>query len=106
MSCVTTGWLRGRADHVAPADVEVVGEADDHRHRREGLVHRTGGPVDGGDGRLEKPDGSTTTASPGFPDAPGDLPGVPAVVVVFVGAGPDHVLHREAAVDRLRSEAM
>ncbi len=47
------------------------------------------------------PDGSTMTSSPALNMPLGDLARVPAVVVVLVVARPDHVLHREPAVDEV-----
>ena len=43
----------GSGDHVAPRDVDVVGQGDRHRHGRKRLVDRTVVGVDGGDGGLE-----------------------------------------------------
>ncbi len=90
----------GSADHVAAADVEVVGESDRDRHRRDGFFDRTVGGVDRRDRRREsRRQHHNVVADPVRPTR--DLARVTAVVVVLVVAGPDHVLHGESAVDEV-----
>ena len=81
-------------------DVEVVGEPDRHRHRRRRLVDRAVGGVDRRDRRREARRQHHDVVAD-LVRAARDLAGVPAVVVVLVVARPDHVLHREAAVDQV-----
>ena len=94
----------GPADHVAAADVEVVGQPEGDRLRREGLGQRLATRA----AHLGDPGGEPRRQHhhlvAGLEDAAGDGPGVAAVVVqVVVGAalGPDHVLDREPGVDQV-----
>ena len=86
MSWPTCGPVVRPADHVAPADVEVVLEPDRDRHRRRRLLDRAVG------GRRStaivdvNPDGSTTTSSPRLYVPLDDLARVAAVVVEAVVA--------------------
>ena len=87
-------------DQVAAADVDVVGEPDGDRHRRERLGDLLVEQVDGLDGRGHAA-GQHDDLVTGLQDAAGDLTGVPAVVVVVVGLRAYDVLHREAGVDQV-----
>ncbi len=94
----------GPADHVAAADVEVVGKAEGDRLGRERLVQRLaargahlGNP--GGEPRRQHHHLVTR-----LEDAAGDGAGIaPVVVELVVGAalGPDHELDREPGVDQV-----
>src|SRR4051794_26639238 len=87
-------------DHVAAAHVDVVGEADGDRHRREGLGDLLVEHVDGLDGRGH-PTRQDDDLVTGLEHPTGDLAGVPAVVVELVALRAYDVLHREAGVDQV-----
>ena len=91
--------LRPR-QQIAAGDVDIVGETDRHRHWRKGLRHWAFRPVDGRD-----PTGFTAGQHhhlvAGAHDPAGDGAGIAAVVGVFAGLWPDHVLHRKAHVDQV-----
>ncbi len=88
------------ADHVAAADVDLVGEADRDAHRRGGLVDRATELVDRRDRRAEAGRQHQDLVA-GAELAAGHLPGVAPVVVVLVRHGPDDVLDREPRVDQV-----
>ena len=91
-----TGSLGG-GDEVAPADVDVVGEADRHRLGATATSSERS-PRSMPATVVREPDGSTTTSSPTRTEPEASWPGVPAVLDVLGGAGgalgADDDLHR------------
>ena len=88
---------RGGGDEVAPADVDVVGEPDRHRLRRDRDLERPLPEVDAGHGRARAGrQHDDLVADPHR--AGGELAGIPAVLHVLGGAGgalrADDDLHR------------
>ena len=97
MSCVGSGADGRGGDDVAPRDVDLVGESQRHRLRRERLVERTGSEVDAGDGRAPaRGERDDLVAHPH--DARGHLAGIPAVVDVRRVAG--RALRADDELDR------
>ena len=88
------------AEHVAPADVDVVGEAHAHRHRRHRFVDGAAVLIDPGDRRGE-PARQHHDLVARAQDPARHLARVPAVVVVVVRHRADHVLHGEPHVDEV-----
>ena len=104
------GRLRRRGDQVAAGDVDVVGEPQRHRLRREGLGELAVRGVDAGD-RGAAPGRQHDHLVADADHAGGDLAGVAAVVAVAASraasCGRDDELHREAErlVRRVVSDA-
>ena len=95
----------GRADHVAAGDVEVV--LEQHVTDIGGNASSTGpSKVSIRAIRVRARWGRTTTSSPARSTPPGDLPGVPAVVMVGVVVRAYHPLHRQpGGAEQRRSAA-
>ena len=96
----------GPAEQIATGDVEVVGEAHDDAHGREGLLDGVRHPgravehLDGRDGALEAARQHDDVVA-GLQHAAGDRAGVAAVVVVRVRHRADHPLDGQADVDEV-----
>ena len=88
-------------DHVAARDVDVVGQADRHRHRRERLRRRARSVLRSSVIAARLAGGQHDDLVAGAHDTAGDGARVAAVVGVLVGLRPDHVLHREPDVDEV-----
>ena len=84
-------------DHVAAGDVDLVGQAQRHRHRGERGGDLAAVGVDRGH-RRAVPAGQDDDLGAGVQQPAGHLAGVAAVVVVLIGHRADHPLHREADV--------
>ncbi len=97
------GLVAAAGDHVAAADVDVVGQCDGDRHRGEGRLDGPVRRVDGGDRRREPRRQHHDLVAP-LEHAAGHLTRVaPVVVEVLVRLllRADDVLHREAGVDEV-----